>query len=101
MGTVDQLVVNSHDSSVDVLVSSANSTVDDDMMMSFVDNMIDLLWRNLLSLELGQSSRGKYPKLPCSTVLDGWIEASVPKTIAIFPVVLIQYRLVTDGQMDT
>jgi len=61
MATVDQLVVNSHDSSVDVLVSSANSTVDDDMMTSFGDNMIDLLWQNLLSLELGTKFRREVP----------------------------------------
>jgi len=62
-------------------MSSTNSTVDDEDDDEFVDNAIDLPWRNFLSPEFGTQSQGKYPiiwRFPFSVWHSGR-KASVPK----------------------
>ena len=104
--TVDRLVVNSRDSSIVVYRCRRQAYLLSSTTTSFVDNSIDLPWRNFKVWSLGQSSRGKYPNFwryrnflithcgsaglgkvaPCQNQLD-----SFSRFYAI-------YWLVTDGQ---
>ena len=72
--------------------------------MSFVDNTIDLPWRNFVSPEFDTKSLifqiPRFPYRPYNTVWDRYKEASVPRISSIRPVVSIQYRLVADGRTD-
>jgi len=74
--------------------------------VSFVDNMINLLWWNFPSPVFGTKFQRKVslfleiPKLPYNTVWNRWKEASIPKASSIYPIVSIQYRLVTRHTAD-
>jgi len=75
---------------------------------SFVDNAIDLPWRNFLSPEFGTKFQREVPsfleilKFPYNTVRDSWKEASMPKQLdssARFDTMLACDRR-TDEQTD-
>ena len=102
--TVDRLAVNSHDSSTVVQMSS---TTPPTTTTSFVDNAIDLPWRNCRSPEFGIKFQTEVPqfleipKCPYNTVMwERWKEAAVPNTCSIRPVVSMPYRLVADRRTD-
>ena len=66
-----------------------------------------MLWRNFLSPEFRTKFQREVPlffaitEFPFNTVQDGWKEARVPKTSSIRTAVLVELRLVMDGQTDT
>ena len=71
---------------------------------SFVDNAINLFWRNFLSAEFEATHNAKTTLVlnvaECSynIVMDMWKNASMPRTVSIdCLLVTIQYQVVTDG----
>jgi len=62
---------------------------------------------NFQSPEFGTKFQREVPlfleltEFPFDTVQDGWKEAHMPKTSSIRLTVLVELRLVTDGQTDT
>jgi len=69
--------------------------------------MIDMLWQNFLSPELGAKVQRevplflKVPEFPYNAVQDMWKEAPVPKTSPIHSTVSTEHRLVTDTDRRT
>jgi len=58
---VDRLVVNSHDSSIAVQRCRQQTRPSTTTTMNFVDNAMDLTWRNFLSPEFGTEFQREVP----------------------------------------